>query len=230
MTVPPPGQLPSSILFGEALYVVDIEEARQAADALGIFDDLDKSAETFDRLRQAMAVQPRDDAILEQALYIAGIVCYARCFMHGKRYQLGEQVFDGRYPLPTGDLGQHQLLMNLATRDLRHPVSGFEQSRVGVYLGNINGEPHVVGTGAVHTRHHIRIPERIDEILAHVRALRDYVQSVAQARQAEVARVTSRMPIAEIVKSGHVILAAPKISMAGDARKGETVVSIPGLD
>jgi hypothetical protein len=210
------------------LYPVDCEAAQQAADAIGICEDLSNSITAFERLRQAMAA--RGDPGAERDSYISGITLYARCFLDGRRYRLAEKVFDGRYAVRPDTVQQHRLLMDLADKDLRHPVSGFEQSVVGVMIAMENGRPVIVSSGALHARHHLRIPDRIDEALEHVRALRDHVLSVAQERQREVERVARSMAIGKIIGSGPATIAAPEISKAGVTRKGAAVTSIPGLD
>jgi len=213
----------------DSFYKVDCGPAHEAGDALAIWSDLAYSAGAFQRLHPLLNAKSRD-LIVTRALYIGGIAFYGRCFVEGRRYWLRPTIFDGRYPLPPGAVEQHQLLMNLVTLDLRHPVSGFEQMPVGVFVVIEASRPRIVGDGSLHARHHLRTVEGVDKARRHIEALRDYVQKVAGQLQGEVARIARTVPIEEIIRPGPYVLAAPEIDDAAKGRRGPIVTSIPGLD
>ena len=212
------------------LYAVDCEEARQLADAIGIWQDLDYSSQEFARLEEAVKNEPRD-AVAERAYWTAAIVHYGRCFNPtGRRYPLPPTIF-GRYAAPAGAAEQHAFLMNLMEKDLRHPVSGFEQAHVGALIApGEDGKPRILKAGAMYARHHTRTADGARKARIHVEGLRDYVRTIVNRLHDEVERVARQLPIDDIVERGQAILSAPPVDDAGKTRKGVAVRSIPGLD
>jgi hypothetical protein len=212
------------------LYTVDCDEARQLADAIGIWQDLDYSVNEFARLEEAIKSDPRD-SVAERAYWTSAIVHYGRCFNPtGRRFALPPTIF-GRYAAPDGAAEEHAFLMNLMDKDLRHPVSGFEQSHVGVLIAPAeDGAPRILRAAAMYARHHTRTADGAHKARLHVERLRDYVRTVVQLLHDEVERVARQLSINDIVKGGQVRLDAPPVDAAGKPRKGIAVRSIPGLD
>src|SRR5438270_6774030 len=171
------------------LYAVDCEEARQLADAIGIWQDLDYSSQEFARLEEAVKNDPRD-AVAERAYWTAAIVHYGRCFNPtGRRYALPPTIFE-RYAAPAGAAEQHAFLMNLMEKDMRHPVSGFEQAHVGVLIApGEDGKPRILKAGAMYARHHTRTADGARKARIHVEGLRDYVRTIVHRLHDEVERV-----------------------------------------
>jgi hypothetical protein len=211
------------------LYAVDYEAARQLAHAAGIWTDLNYAVDELVRLQGEIKRDPRD-VVVERALWTSAIVHYGRCFTEGRRFALPPTIF-GRYAAPTGAAEQHAFLTNLGDKDLRHPVSGFEQAHVGVLiLTREDGVPQILSSAAMYARHHTRTADGADKALRHVLGLRDHVWTVVQRLHHEVEAYARTLPIGEIMKAGPVILEAPPVDAAGKSRKGAAVGSIPGLD
>ena len=220
----------STAIPADSLYAVDCEAARQLADATGIWTDLTYAIDELARLQGEIKRDPRD-VVVERALWTSAIAHYGRCFVEGRRFSLPPTVFDGRYPAPAGAAEQHAFLMNLVDKDIRHPVSGFEQAHVGVLIARgKDGVPQILNAAAMSARHHTRTADGADKARRHIEPLRDYVFAVIQPLHSEVEAYARQLPIGEIMKAGPVILEAPPVDAAGKSRKGVAVRSIPGLD
>jgi hypothetical protein len=209
----------STAIPADSLYAIDCEAARQLADATGIWTDLNYAVDELARLQG------------ERALWTSAIAHYGRCFVEGRRFPLPPTVFDGRYAAPPRAAEAHAFLMNLVDKDIRHPVSGFEQAHVGVLIARgEDGMPRILNAAAMSARHHTRTTGGADKALRHIEALRDYVFAVIQPLHSEVEAYARQLPIGEIMKAGPVILEAPPVDAAAKSRKGVAVKSIPGLD
>jgi hypothetical protein len=220
----------STVAPEDSLYPIDCEAARQLADATGIWTDLNYAVDELARLQGEIKRDPRD-VVVERALWTSAVAHYGRCFVEGRRFQLSPTMFDGRYPAPVGAAEQHGFMMNLVDKDIRHPVSGFEQAHVGVLVARgHDGVPQIIHAAVMSARHHTRTTDGADKALRHTKALRDYVFTVIQPLHGEVEAYARQRPIGEIMKAGAVILEAPPIDAAGKSRKGAAVRSIPGLD
>lgn len=120
----------------------DCPEARRLADLISLHRDLRFCCEVLKRLLDV--IEGEQDAILQQALWSAALVSYARCFASGKRLGLTEDVFSDLQGDPV-DL--HRYLKNQRDKYVAHSVNPFEDVRVGVVLASPeNGPRGVIGT------------------------------------------------------------------------------------
>jgi hypothetical protein len=115
----------------EELFIaeVDFEEARQTADLASYFQDLAFTINSLDRLQQLIKDNGEHE-VLAGSLWIAALICYARCFSTGKRFGLSEKLFESI----EGGVECHELFMNLRNKHVAHSVNPFEQVVVGLVL------------------------------------------------------------------------------------------------
>jgi hypothetical protein len=120
------------------------------SDLLSIEHDLVFARDCCTRLRQLALDGETDDTgnvRLEEALWTAASIAYARAFAGGLRLGLDESVFD---EAPEGMLEMHKYVKDMRDKRIAHSVNPFEQVQtVAILNGDGSG---VIGVGAIHMR------------------------------------------------------------------------------
>ena len=133
---------------GVPAYRVEFEEAREAEDYHSLYRDFESVAETTrvlaETMRRSATAQSHETPVLvgaadhvSRSLWTAAVVTYGRCFHHGKRRHLNEDVFEGQ---PDDMLRWHRYFRNLRDKHVSHSVSPFEEYATGVYVEDREGD------------------------------------------------------------------------------------------
>jgi len=110
---------------------LDMPSARVLADRASIFQDLKFCIQCCDRLNCIFAPGVAEDAILQQALWTAALISYARCFATGVRQGLNPSIYDKFEGEPRD---AHQMYIDMRNRHIAHSVNPFEQVTIGAVL------------------------------------------------------------------------------------------------
>jgi len=177
-----PGEIPA--------YRVEFEEAREAEDLFGIYNDLefvvevcrDLAAALRQEAEAAASSDPSPVGAAERAkrsLWIAALVTYSRCFIGGKRLWFDEKVFDGQ---PEHVLEWHRYFRNTRDKHVSHSVSPFEIFATGIrVLGHGGDNPHIERVVVLHATRGL---ERVD-VVDKLGQLAAWAQNIAYERMNE---------------------------------------------
>lgn len=117
----------------------------------------------------------RNDAeAVKSALFEAGVITYARCFVSGARTQLNEGIFKG--DLATAR-GLHRKIMNARHRHIAHSELKMEHSIVGCELvvdAKYGKRPNLVA-GVIVARKNIPSDQQLNGLQAHCTLIADQV-------------------------------------------------------
>ncbi|MEU1544883.1 hypothetical protein [Nocardia sp. NPDC005745] len=147
-----------------ALPLVNIEDVPHVEELykfLGIREDMTFVAEAFDQVATLMQEEPQPDPsqdesrkdkrwVLQQALFSAAVIAYARCFGSGVRGKLESAALD---QLPQNEPGAarqlHRFVCDLRDKHVAHSVSPFEAVMVGglCHAGESGQQDPVAGVG-----------------------------------------------------------------------------------
>jgi len=122
---------PSTALLTVAL---DAPAAQLLADDAGIIQDLQFVIECCKRLLAELDKPEADrDPVVPQALWVAALVAYGRCFKHGKRFGLSNADV-ASLPLEGEVMKYHKWLLEERNKHTAHSANPFETARVGAAL------------------------------------------------------------------------------------------------
>jgi hypothetical protein len=108
------------------------DDAREYADLLSVFNDLNFVLYATDRLLQELAKPDHQrDAVALRAYWSAATVAYIRCFGSGKRHGLKPTIFDSL----DDTAAAHQHIKDTRDKHVAHSVNAFEEVKVGFVLG-----------------------------------------------------------------------------------------------
>jgi len=117
-------------------YIIQVKynEARELASWISIFQDMSFAVDSLIRLLQLLH-DKNDDSILMNSLFISALISYGRCFTHGKRQRLSEDIFR-TLPGEGDPLACHRFYKNMRDKHIAHSVNPFEQVKIGLVLSN----------------------------------------------------------------------------------------------
>jgi len=117
-------------------YIVQVKyrEARELASWISIFQDMSFTVDSLIRLIQLLH-NKNDDSILINGLFISALISYGRCFTHGKRQRLSEDIFR-TLPGEGDPVACHRFYKNMRDKHIAHSVNPFEQVKIGLILSN----------------------------------------------------------------------------------------------
>lgn len=130
--------------IGEGVgFVLDFDEARQAAELYAIGLDLTYVTEICDLLEDRLLARsageqgeelraPGIEDHVNRSLWIAALITYGRCFHRGIRYSLPESLFVETPEMDYTDL--HRYFMNIRDKHLAHSVNELEAAEAVVSL------------------------------------------------------------------------------------------------
>jgi hypothetical protein len=131
-------------LGGEAGYVLDFDEAREAAELHAIIQDLRFVTKVCDRLEDRLLAREAGvqgdqehltadvDGLVDRSLWIAALTTYGRCFHKGIRYSLPESLFLRTPGMDYTHL--HRYYMNIRDKHVAHSVNSLESHEAVVSL------------------------------------------------------------------------------------------------
>jgi len=128
------GPDPAAPSTGLLTVPLDAPAAQILADDAGIIQDLQFVIECCKRLLAELDKPAADrDPVVPQALWVAALVAYGRCFKQGKRFGLSSEDVAG-LPLQGEVIKYHRWLLEERDKHTAHPANPFETARVGAAL------------------------------------------------------------------------------------------------
>jgi hypothetical protein len=198
---------------------VDFEEAKRLADATSIFQDLSATAKALARLAEVMAQEKdgQQEVVELPSLWTAALVTYARCFAHGMRYRLTEDVFAGLDP-SARDF--HRYLIVMRDKHIAHAVNPFEEVAVGVMLANEEtAQPEVIAVAALYRRLVATSEDGVSDFRRLVEEVRSIVARDCKRFEGEVLEVAKKFDAPKLKGLPPLRLVTPGPEDAGRARK-----------
>jgi hypothetical protein len=153
----------------------DFVESSRLGDAVSIKADLEFAREAFAALLDDVAYPP--DSVMARALFVAGLISYARCFNGGVRdsYRLEKPCVEA---LGTGASERHRWLIDTRSKFAAHSVNGYEQVCPGVVLSRVEtGTRRVLGWSCLHSVLAIPPREELQEAVVFIERVRSLVES-----------------------------------------------------
>lgn len=177
---------PESGEVGIPAYKLDLEESRETEELHAVYRDLEFVVNVSNYLVQVMEKREQDQgqptsvgtaSFLEQALYTAALVAYARCFSTGKRkHRLDESIFNGD---AEHLLERHQYYKNTRDKHIAHSVNAFEVTETAAWIKGLEtADPEIQMVGAIYT---YKTSEAIDDVRWMVK-LATYIQTIVYGR------------------------------------------------
>lgn len=173
---PLPGTLP--------LFEVNFEEAREAEDYHGIYQDMEFVVSVTRELRGLLLQQGNHGVVnasenVLRSLWIAALVTYGRCFHKGKRRWFDESIFENQ---PEDILIWHRYFKDTRDKHVAHSVNPFEIHATGVKITDHDGDnPRVEGTSMVYMTRGGEKPE----VVGYLEWLATYARDFAWKKQSE---------------------------------------------
>jgi hypothetical protein len=177
---------------------VDFEEAKRLADAVSIFQDLTSTAAALARLEELMAEnkEKKREIVEIPSLWTAALIGYARCFAHGMRYRLKEDLFAGFDP---SALEFHRYLIGMRDKHVAHAVNPFEEVAVGLVLANEDSaQPEVAAVAWLSRRLLVTTEESVADFRHLVEGIRSIVAEDCKRFEAEVLAVARKLDPAQL--------------------------------
>ena len=192
-----------------------IPEVSEYADLVSIAADLDRVNTYCERLFNLVGAHG-DDSLLVDALYVAALIRYRRCFTTGKRSSLDEAAVAD---LP-GASATHRYYLDLASKLAAHSVNPFERTGAGVMLGQTADGQHIV-VGVGHLSAKLIAPDRdgASTLGKLARAFRDHVQARVKALEAAISSAANALTQDQLRALKPLTFTAPGPDAAGKARK-----------
>jgi hypothetical protein len=177
---------------------IHIPAAAIYASLTGIRQDLRFVVEACRRLESLEPVSPEDVQVAE-ALTIAAVTRYGRCFVEGARRMIPEAVLGQLRP---DQREEHEDFLYLRHRHVAHSVNPFEENRLVAWVSDRSEETEIQSVSV----HHSRILTLSSPAAARLRgiaeALIDAVDDFAKLEQQKVLALARRLPYAEVRDQG----------------------------
>lgn len=208
---------------------MDFPEALRLADLWGISVDLEAVQEYCKRLTDSMG-EGRDH-LVSDALWIAAVVRYARCFTDNRpvRPPLGDRYLRG---LPEDLKQAHLFFRNLRNKHMAHSESSLEQNRIGVDLDIKEGsEPKINGISLHNQNVFFCSPPTVKALLELSAALLSKVNEELEVKEQLVLEKVKQRPLEEFYAKAHWELNLPSLQDASIRRmRGTTSNPRPEAD
>lgn len=194
---------------------VDLPEAQRLADLASILQDLTFTIEACQRLLDVIDREPQD-AVLIQSLWSAALISYVRCFAHGKRFGLSEEILahlQGE-PIPV-----HNFYKNLRDKHVAHSVNPFEEVAVGVVLPQADSDTKEAhGVAILAMKHIVTDRQGVEQLITLAASLREEVRRMAREAETATREAAKKIPLQELYKKPPLRLYAPGPEKAGGSR------------
>jgi len=126
----------------------ETSEGRLLSSLAGIRADLDFTIEACKRI-ESFGAHLLEDVLVYEALSLAALIRYARCFATGRRRKFQKDLI-ARLP---DDLQQrHERFMTVRNKHVAHPTELFEKNLVVVHVSDDPQETEVQSVSAQHAR------------------------------------------------------------------------------
>jgi hypothetical protein len=207
-----------SAIMMEQLHIaeLDMPSARVLADRASIFQDLTFCIQCCDRLSDILAPGVQEDAILQQALWTAALISYARCFATGVRQGLTPSIYE-RFEGEPRDV--HQMYIDMRNRHIAHSVNPFEQIKIAAVLAPPTGAVREVQ--GVSTLSMKRISDGLEgaqQLRLMARTALKEMERLCKEQTDKVLENARKMPIEELYARASPRVVAPEPKAAGQRR------------
>lgn len=129
---------------------IDLPEAALLADLTGIEQDLELVVE-FCRRLEAMPLE-RYDGLLGEALTIAAVIRYGRCFGTGVRTLGSRKLEEVLAGLATELQRRHERFLELRNKHVAHSVNAFEENHLVAWISDRPEETEIQSVSVSHGR------------------------------------------------------------------------------
>ncbi len=201
-------------VLAEELLIVEFheKEADEYAAWISISRDLAFAVEAAKRLQTRMEKQnaepdsrPPEDGVELQALWVAALIAYCRCFTTGKRTRLKPSIFSG---LDGAAVEAHEFFrQTLRDRHVAHRVNLYEQTKIGLPLEPPeNADKKVIGIAELSFS---RICEKGANLATFVRLAehaKSHVDKTANRARDDLFKHARSLPVDELYERPHFTL------------------------
>jgi hypothetical protein len=195
---------------------LDMPSARVLANRASIFQDLTFCIQCCDRLSSTLEPGVQEDTVLQQALWTAALISYARCFATGVRQGLSPSIYDKFEGEPRD---AHQMYIDMRNRHIAHSVNPFEQVTIGAVLAPPTSATREVQ--AVSTLSMKRISDGIEGAqqlrLMALTALKE-MERLCKEQTDKVFEDAKKIPIDKLYARASPRVVAPEPKAAGERR------------
>lgn len=193
---------------------VDYSEAQEFADLTSILQDLNACIKTCQRLIRIID-QPEPDPILEESLWTASLIRYARCFATGKRFGLSEEFLAN---LNGDPIGAHRYYINMRNKNIAHSVNPFEQVKIGLLLSDPQIEKKVIGIVNLSQRHICAKKDGVDTLMRLCIVIKNKLVQDWKECQDKVLNIGRTLSVEELYSQSHMQTVTPSPTDVGKVR------------
>jgi hypothetical protein len=201
---------------------VNYKEAQALRDIHSILRDIEMLIESLNTLKFSPQNDKEENAqtrAIQQALWTTSLIAYVRCFTTGKRFGLGEDIFDGK----ENAVKMHRYFKNMRDKHIAHSVNPFEQTKVGLILSPKNGEERKVEAVCVLSfSNTIDGEDGVNNLLILASMIRKKLQQMFSDQKAEVLVIGQNLPINELYEMADKYPYAIRAPGIDDANKPRT--------
>ena len=194
---------------------IEIEEAKDLADLVGIKYDLESAIQLSELLLKQFEASNYEGALID-AITTAIIVRYSRPFVIGVRKKLQIENID---TLNDNEKSKHEWLIETRNKHIAHSVNTFEENRVVGYYILENPEKGITSISVQHGRVIGPSSEDAKSVIAISKKVLDHVSKLIEAEKAKVLSIVQQRNIKDLLKESKQSAFSPDIRRPDKRRK-----------
>jgi hypothetical protein len=152
---------------------------------------------------------------INEALWVAAVVFYARCFHGGIRHSLVPTIYDGLNGDPQG---AHQFYMDMRDKRIAHSVNAYEQYKTGMIAAEKDGKWEVTSVMPCLMNHSYPTAEGCTTLLELSKVACNHATAQVKRLLEEVNKEAQALEQEDIKKSINLGFTAPGPTQAGSKR------------
>jgi hypothetical protein len=150
-----------------------------------------------------------------EALWVAALVFYARCFAGGLRTSLNSSIYEGLNGEP---LGAHQSFIDLRSKRVAHSVNAYEQYKTGMVITKIDGKLEITGVVPMLMSHSYPTADGCITLRELSKVACNYATAQIKQLMGEVTNEANKLSQDELRQANTVRFTAPDPAQAGKKR------------
>jgi hypothetical protein len=197
---------------------LDLPSAQILADQAGIIQDLQFVMDCCKRLLTELAEPGEDrDGVVPQALWLAALVAYARCFGKGRRFGLATDDVRN-LPLHGAVMKFHKWVIQERNKLTVHPADPFEAAKIGAALAPSGRAERQVEGIAIFSNSHVLIDAvGVRQLGGLASELAKQTAGKAQEQQDSVLTDAQQLNMDSLYRLPPLSMRPPPAGAAGDA-------------
>ncbi|TAK88963.1 hypothetical protein EPO04_02530 [Patescibacteria group bacterium] len=206
------------MIKGHPLKELKSPQAKELAEWHSIQVDLKKIIAWLILLMSNLESLKEDDKSLspiDEALWVASVVFYARCFDGGVRASLQPSIYEG---LNGDPLGAHKFYVDMRSKRIAHSVNAYEQYTTGIVCTKIEGDWKVLDIAPFLISHTFPTTDGVTTLLELTKVACNYATKQIKELSIAVKAQACGMTPEEIERANNLGFRVPGPGQSGNKR------------